>query len=92
VKDKFSSGELIHCLPDWEGRSIAVYPVYRSGMDRINRVKAVMELALETLPHLLSEECYKVYFDKLVQLMIDLDSGAKVSVLSMLPIFLMPMK
>ena len=53
AQEKIADGKLVRCLPQWQGRNIPVYLVYRQGMRRIRRVNAVLELAEKTLPDLL---------------------------------------
>ena len=49
------SGELLRCFPDLHSSPAPVYLVYRVGADRIQRVRLVLDLALELLPPLLGK-------------------------------------
>jgi DNA-binding transcriptional LysR family regulator len=48
-------GTLIQPLPAWKARPASVYLVYRSGVLRIGRVRAVIDAALRDVPQLLAE-------------------------------------
>ncbi len=50
VAEAISDGRLIHCLPHWTSRPTPVYVAHRFGVDRIARVRAVIDLLRETIP------------------------------------------
>ncbi|SMF15493.1 DNA-binding transcriptional regulator, LysR family [Alteromonadaceae bacterium Bs31] len=54
VREELAKGALINCLPNYRSDFNTVYLVYRRGIDKIMRVKAVMDIARESLPALLS--------------------------------------
>ncbi|MDJ0992850.1 MAG: LysR family transcriptional regulator [Dinoroseobacter sp.] len=49
-----NSGALIRCLPEFTSRSFPVFLSYRPGARRVARIDAVITLAEETVPELLS--------------------------------------
>jgi DNA-binding transcriptional LysR family regulator len=53
VRRAIEDGTLVHCLSDWASRPAPVFVAYRQGMQRIARVRAVIEAAREALPGLL---------------------------------------
>lgn len=55
VRRSLAQGKLVNVLPELQSREINVNLVYRSGMDRIMRVKTVLDIAREVLPPLLSK-------------------------------------
>lgn len=50
------SGDLVNILPNWRSKQSDVFLAYRPGVDRIGRVKAVLELAKEAIPELIKQK------------------------------------
>ena len=56
VRRTIEDGRLVHCLSDWASRPMPVFIAYRFGMERIGRVKAVMDAARQFIPGLLDPQ------------------------------------
>lgn len=54
AQDAIAAGRLYHCLPDYTSEPMPVLLTYRFGADKIQRIKAVLELALAHIPALLT--------------------------------------
>ena len=54
VKHCLADGSLERCLPEWCSAKRDVFLAYRFGVDRIGRIKTVLELAREQVPKLLN--------------------------------------
>jgi DNA-binding transcriptional LysR family regulator len=56
VADAVASGRLKRCLPGYASPFAPVYLTYRVGSDKIRRLRAVLDLALEHVPALLTRK------------------------------------
>lgn len=50
VAEALAQGRLVHCMKDWASGDSSVFIAHRFGVDRIARVKAVIDAAKETIP------------------------------------------
>jgi len=54
AQDTIKAGRLMHCLPDYASQPMPVFLTYRFGAEKIQRIKAVLDLASTQVPLLLS--------------------------------------